>query len=65
MKNFFCENAACDYCFYAERNEKSEIVGCACPPRSALRDALAINHDYCSKFVCEYVKEHGECRRKP
>lgn len=62
MKYEFCESA-CDYCFYAKRNEKQEIIGCAFEPHNELRDSLAINHHYCCNFVCEYLKEHGKCKK--
>lgn len=63
MKYEHCEGA-CDYCFYAKRNEERDIIGCTYEPHSDLRDALAANHHYCRYFVCEYMKEHKECKRK-
>ena len=63
MKYEFCEGA-CDYCFYATRNEEQKIIGCALEPHDDLRDALAINHHYCRYFVCEYVKRNGKCKNE-
>lgn len=63
MKYEKCKGA-CDYCFYAKRNKKKEIIGCAFEPPNDLRNDLAINHHYCRHFMCEYAKGENQCQKR-